>query len=50
VKQADGYESTLTQESQHFYLGKSQADQVERPDEFQKDQHEELIHMANRSE
>ena len=32
VKQEDGYESTLTQESQHSYLGKSQADQVERPD------------------
>ena len=31
VKQADGYESILTQESHHSYLGKSQADQVERP-------------------
>ena len=29
VKQADGYESTLTQESQHFYIGESQEYQVE---------------------
>ena len=32
VKQEDGYESILTQESQHSCLGKSQVDRVERPD------------------